>query len=60
MSETRNATLREFCEATAHYADDEVFRWYQASTPGPDGTAVPTITYRLTFREVRRTIGFSS
>ena len=56
---TRDATLREMLDATAHYPDDGVFRWFQQSEISPDGSIHPRETLRLTFGQVRREIGWT-
>lgn len=50
-------SLEEFLKATEHYADDDVFRWFQASVPSPTGMgAAATDTLCLTFGEVRKAL----
>lgn len=52
----RDVTIMELLDTTARHDDDEVFRWYQTSTPGVDGIAVAGETLRLTYGELRRAL----
>lgn len=50
--QTRSVSLREMVAAMAHIPDDEVFRWYQVSLPGP-GWATPGDSLFVTLGEIR-------
>lgn len=55
--ETRRVSLRELIEAMAHVPDDEIFRWFQGSTLGGEGTTQATVTYCVTMKDARTAVG---